>query len=144
LYSDNHALQFITRHQKLNQRHVKWVEFMHNFTFVINHISGSTNKVVDALSRRCLIMQEFEVETLGFEHLKEMYREDPNFKEAYEACENHLLRDISQWMEYSIQDGLLFKGSQLCILKCLMRDNPLKENHSGGLDGHFGHDKTYA
>jgi hypothetical protein len=98
LYSDNHALQFITRYQKLNQRHVKWVEFMHNFTFIINHISGSTNKVVDALSRRCLIMQEFEVETLGFEHLKGMYREDPNFK----ACENHLLRDISQWMEYLI------------------------------------------
>jgi hypothetical protein len=24
-----------------------------------------------------------------------------------------------------------------------MRDNLLKEKHSGGLDGHFGHDKTY-
>jgi hypothetical protein len=117
---------------------------MQNFTFVIKHISGSANKVVDALSRRCLIMQEFQVETLGFEHLKGMYREDPYFKEAHEACENPLLRDISQWMEYLIQDGLLFKGSQLCILKCSMRDNLLKEKHSGGLVGHFGHDKTYA
>jgi hypothetical protein len=25
-----------------------------------------------------------------------------------------------------------------------MRDNLLKEKHSGGLDGHFGHEKTYA
>jgi hypothetical protein len=25
-----------------------------------------------------------------------------------------------------------------------MRDNLLKEKHSGGLAGHFGHDKTYA
>jgi len=25
-----------------------------------------------------------------------------------------------------------------------MRDNFLKEKHSGGLAGHFGHDKTYA
>jgi hypothetical protein len=25
-----------------------------------------------------------------------------------------------------------------------MRDNLLKENHHGGLAGHFGHDKTYA
>jgi hypothetical protein len=25
-----------------------------------------------------------------------------------------------------------------------MRDNLLKEKHSGGLVGHFGHDKTYA
>jgi hypothetical protein len=37
------------------------------------------------------------VNTLGFEHLKEMYRDDPDLKEAYEACENPLLRDRSQW-----------------------------------------------
>jgi hypothetical protein len=75
---------------------------MENFTFVINHISGSANKVVDALSTRCLIMQEFQVKTLEFEDLKGMYREDLDFKESYEACENPLLRDISQWMEYLI------------------------------------------
>jgi hypothetical protein len=67
------ALQFITRQEKLNQRHAKWVEFMKNFTFVSKHISGSSNKVVDAFSRRCLILQEFQVETLEFEHLKQMY-----------------------------------------------------------------------
>jgi hypothetical protein len=84
------------------------------------------------------------VETLGFEHLKEMNKEYANFKEAYEACNNPLLGDRSPWNEYLIQDGLLFKGSQLCILKCKMRDNLLKEKHSGGLVGHFGHDKTFA
>jgi hypothetical protein len=38
----------------------------------------------------------------------------------------------------------LFKGSQLCIPRCSMRDNFLKEKHDGGLAGHFGHDKTFA
>ena len=66
LYSDNQALQFITIQEKLNQRHAKWVEYMENFTFVIKHIAGNTNKVVDALSRRYLILQEFQVKTLGF------------------------------------------------------------------------------
>jgi hypothetical protein len=28
LYYDNHALQFITKKDKLNQKHAKWVEFM--------------------------------------------------------------------------------------------------------------------
>jgi hypothetical protein len=84
------------------------------------------------------------VETLGFEHLKEMYKEDADFKEAYEACKNPLLGDRSPWTGYLIQDGLLFKGSQLCILKFSMRDNLLKEKHSGGFAGHFGHDKTFA
>ena len=28
LYSDNHALQFVTQHEKLNQKNVKWVDYM--------------------------------------------------------------------------------------------------------------------
>jgi len=116
---------------------------MHNFSFVINKISGSANKVVDSLRRRCLITQEFQVETLGFEHHNGMYREDLYFKEAYEKCENTLLRDESQWIEYLIQDGLFFKGNQICILKCSMRHNLLKEKHCGGLAGDFGDKKTY-
>jgi hypothetical protein len=56
LYSDNQALRFITRQDKLNQIHAKWVEFMHNFTFFTNHISGSAKKVADSLSRRSLIL----------------------------------------------------------------------------------------
>jgi hypothetical protein len=43
-----------------------------------------------------------------------------------------------------IQEGLLFKGNQLCIPKCSMRHNLLKEKHSGGLIGHFIHDKTFS
>jgi hypothetical protein len=86
----------------LNQRHAKWVEFMQNFTFVIKHIARNDNKVADALSRRSLIVQEFQVKTLGFEHLKEMYKEDVDFKEAYEACKNPLLGDIIPWIEYLI------------------------------------------
>jgi hypothetical protein len=144
LYSDNQALQFITKQEKLNQRHAKWVEFMKKFTFVIKSIVGNANKVVDALSKRCLIMQEFQVKTLGFEHLKEMYHDDADFKEAYKACANHVLRDRSQWEKYMIQEGLLFRGNQLCIPKCSIRDNLLKEKHTGGLVGHFGHDKMFA
>ena len=117
---------------------------MQNFTFVIKDISGTANKFVDALSRKCLLMQKFRVKTLGFDNLKEMYRDDLDFKEAYEAFENPILRDRSQWTEYIIQKGLLFRGNQLCIPKCSMRENLLKEKHSGGLAEHFGHDKMFS
>jgi hypothetical protein len=40
----------------MNPRHVKWIEYMHNFTFVIKHIVGNANKVADALSMRCLTL----------------------------------------------------------------------------------------
>jgi hypothetical protein len=72
---------------------------MQNFTFVIEHISGTANKVVDTLSRKYLLMKEFRVKTLGFDNLKEMYRDDTEFKEAYETSENPILRDRRQWTE---------------------------------------------
>jgi hypothetical protein len=56
LYSDNQALKFVTRKEKIKQKHAKWVEFMQKFTFVIKHISGNANKVDDALRRKCLIL----------------------------------------------------------------------------------------
>jgi hypothetical protein len=56
LYSDNHTLQFVTQQEKLNQKNVKWVEYMQNFTFETKHISGTANKVVDALSWKCFLM----------------------------------------------------------------------------------------
>jgi hypothetical protein len=69
---------------------------MKNFTFVIKHISGTTNKVVDALRRKCLLLQEFKVKTLGFDDLGDMYADDQDFKESYEAAKNTILRDRSQ------------------------------------------------
>jgi hypothetical protein len=49
----------VSQQEKLNQKHAKWVEYMHNFMFVIKHIAGTANKVADALSRKCLLLQEF-------------------------------------------------------------------------------------
>ena len=69
LYSDNNAPQFINNQAKFNQRHAKWVYFLQNFTFVIKHTSGKSNKVVDALSMISLVMQEVKVSTLGFDNL---------------------------------------------------------------------------
>jgi hypothetical protein len=81
---------------------------------------------------------------LGFENLRDMYTGDVDFAEAYEVAENPVLRDRSPWIDYMIQEGLLFRGNQVCIPNCSMRENSLKEKHSGGLAGHFGHDKTFV
>jgi hypothetical protein len=43
-----------------------------------------------------------------------------------------------------IQYGLMFKGCQFFIPKSSMRENMLKEKHSGGLARHFGHDNRFA
>jgi hypothetical protein len=39
---------------------------------------------------------------LGFDDLRDMYRDGPDFGEVHEATENPILRDRGQWIEYII------------------------------------------
>ena len=89
------------------------------------------------------MVQEGKIQVLGFEFMKELYDQDPYFQEAFEACKSLVQYDKGKWTKFMIQDGLLFRNNQLCIPKCSMRENLIKEKHSGGLDGHFGHDRTF-
>ena len=67
------------------------------------------------------------MQVLGFEHLKDLYQTDTYFKEAYEACQNHLVRDNSPLLDYNLQEKLLFRGGKLCIPDCSMRENIIQE-----------------
>ena len=75
---------------------------------------------------------------VGFDELKDLYPKDPDFAEAWKACKELVTVDRTRWLDYLIQDGMLFKGSQLCIPRSSMRENLIKEKHSGGMAGHFG------
>lgn len=97
---------------------------------------------MNTLSRKALLLQESTIQVLGFEHLQDLYQMDTDFREAYDACQNPFVRGNSPWLDYNLQEKLLFKGGQLCILDCSMRENIICEKHSGGLVGHFGMDKT--
>lgn len=57
VYTDNHALSFLNGQEKLNQRRLKWVEYLQAYTFSIKHKKVVTNKVADALSRIFLTIQ---------------------------------------------------------------------------------------
>ena len=80
LYSDNHALQFIMQQKMLSQKHAKWVKYLQGFHFVLRHINGQSNKVADALSRRNVLLQDSQIQVLGFNFLKELYETDSDFK----------------------------------------------------------------
>ena len=142
VFTDNQALSYLNRQEKLNQRHMKWMEFIQAYTFSIKHKKGITNKVADALSRRNLLVQTIELETIGIEGMKDLYTLDDDFKEIYEVCQSMEGRYHTEFSDFLIQDGLLFKGGQLCIPKGSYRENIIKEKHSGGMSGHFGLDKT--
>lgn len=89
-------------------------------------------------------MTKMQIEVVGFSELKTLYPNDPNFVEAWKACKEPITVDRTKWLDFIIQEGMLFKGSQLCILRSSMRENLIKEKHSGGMARHFGRDKTIA
>ena len=89
-------------------------------------------------------MQENQIQVLGFENLRYLYEADIDFQEAYRSCKNPVEVGREPWMEYTLQDSLLFKNIKLCIPKFSMRDNLIQEKHNGGMEGHFGSDKTFG
>ena len=139
LYSDHEALRFLNSQKKLNPRHGKWVEFIQVYTFVLKHHAGSENRVADALSRRTMLLNCVSTEVVGFERLKEEYEFCPDFGKIYESVK---LGPSTEFSEYVLRDGYLFKGNRLCVPKTSLRDFLIWEIHAGGLAGHFGRNKT--
>lgn len=54
----------------------------------------------------------------GFDYLKDLYKDDVDCQDAFEACRNPVSRDRIPWREFMLQDGLLLKKSQVCIPLC--------------------------
>ncbi|XP_074303262.1 uncharacterized protein LOC141637714 [Silene latifolia] len=93
---------------KLNHRHAKWVEFLQSFNFARKYIEGKDNVVADALSRRFIMLSYMEQRVLGFEHMKEFYQEDPDFKEEWGSLQN----GRAKGGHYLVQEGFLFRGNR--------------------------------
>jgi len=139
LFSDHEALRFLSSQKKLNPRHGKWVEFIQAYTFVLKYRAGTENRVADALSRRSMLLNSVSTEVVGFERLKEEYPTCPDFGDIYRSLQQG---PSSEHSDYTLLDGYLFKGNQLCIPKTSVREFLIWEVHAGGLAGHFGRNKT--
>ena len=55
---------------------------MQSYTFVLKHRSGRSNRVVDALSRRQLLLTVMKVKVVGFDELMNLYPKDLDFAKA--------------------------------------------------------------
>jgi len=49
-HSDQEALKYLKSQGKLNRRHVKWIEFIETFPYVVKHKCGKDN-IVQMLSQ---------------------------------------------------------------------------------------------
>lgn len=79
LYSDHEALRHLATQVNLSARHASWTAYLQQFTFILKHHLGTSNKVADALSRRALVLSELRVAVPGVELLADLYSSDPYF-----------------------------------------------------------------
>jgi len=49
IHSDHKSFKYLKSQGKLNKIHVKWVEFIEQFPYVVKHKQGKANVMVDAL-----------------------------------------------------------------------------------------------
>ena len=48
----------------LNKQHAKWSEFIESFPYVIKYIKGKESVVADALSRKCMLVTQLELNVM--------------------------------------------------------------------------------
>ena len=136
IHTDHESLKYLKGQQKLNKRHAKWVEFIETFPYVIRYKQGKENVVADALSRRYALLSILDTKLLGFEYIKDLYAQDSDFCDVFNACEK------VAFGKFYRHDGFLFRENKLCVPMCSLRELLVREAHGGGLMGHFGVAKT--
>lgn len=71
----------------MNKRYVKWIEFIETSPYVIKYKQGKHNVVVNALSRRYVLLSIINIKIMGFDYVKDLYANYSNFANVYEACD---------------------------------------------------------
>ena len=99
------------------------------------------NKVVDALSRRPHLLVVSSVNTMEFDSLKQHYSTDADFGVIWRQL---LENTAAAKNKFSVKDAFLFHDNRLCIPCGSFKEFVISELHGGGLDGHFGVDKTFS
>ena len=66
-----------------------------------------------------MLLTTVTTEVVGFDRLKDEYEHWPDFSEIYQAV---LQGPSSQYSDFAVHDGLLFKGEKLCIPQTSLRE----------------------
>lgn len=133
LFTDHDALKHLDSQVKVSARHANWIAYLQQFTFTIRHKSGKLNRVADALSRRHSLLTTMHTFVTGFASFADLYATDSYFGKILPDVQTQKRND------FSLVDGFLFKGTQLCIPSCSLRLRIIEELHK---EGHIGRDRT--
>lgn len=146
--TDNTVVSHFFTQQKLNERQARWQEKLAEFSFVIEHRSGVSNRAADALSRRAELaslmrlshMSTSTVATSLRDQVREWLEKDLSAQALVKLVQEGKSR------QFWLKDGLLMlKGNRLYVPKGGdLRRQLLKECHDSLWAGHPGWERTFA
>ena len=119
LFSDHESLKYINSQKKLNYRHGNSVSFLQEYTFVLKHKARVENRATNVLSRVIYILTSLAVQVIGFDQLIKDYSSYKDFSIIYSELLNG---QRAHYLDFSIHDGYLFKGTCLCMLNSSLKE----------------------
>ena len=107
--TDNKGLKYLLDQPKLN---VRWLDFLSEYDFEIQHIKGKENKVVDALSRNAKLNFTAAINTYTIdleEQLKAGIEQDENYLKLQAKAKENLIESLSTGYSLNEKGLLLYK-----------------------------------
>ena len=86
LMTDNKGLKYLLDQPNLNARQARWVAFLSEYDFEIQHIKGKENKVADALSRNAKLNFQAAINTYASD-LNDQLAEGVKLDEIYQKLQ---------------------------------------------------------
>ena len=96
--TDNKGLKYLLNKPNLNARQARWLAFLSEYDFEIQHIKEKENKVVDALSRNAKLNFTTAINTYT-KDLEEQFKagieQDENYLKLQAKAKENLIESLS-------------------------------------------------
>ena len=143
--TNNKGLKYLLDQPNLNARQARWLSFLSEYDFEIQHIKGKENKVVNPLRRNTKLNFTTTISTYASdlnEHLKEGVKQDEIYQKLQITAKEEPTEILIKG--YSLnEEGFLLFTDKLYVpnvpkVKLLILD----EVHKTPYSGHPGYQKT--
>jgi hypothetical protein len=123
-----------------NDHHQKWSTYLQQFHLNIKYKIGSTNHVVDFLSRLPITTLATVLDSCGHETYgwPQLYETDSDFTTTYQMMGTNAIVD-----NFHLQDGLLCSLGHICVPSS-EQVKLIWESHYSQVVGHFSIENTVA